>query len=96
MFKELSEEYTRLTGKDLSNFSTDGDLLRRQVFNELLCYELDSASPLDEILGNIKLLDLQVGAHNETVSYDPKHLVKRCWTSFVDECQYFWNRHQKG
>ena len=28
MFKELSEEYTRLTGKDLSNFSTDGDPLR--------------------------------------------------------------------
>ena len=37
------------------------------------------------MLCNIVFLDLQVGAHNETVSYDPKHLVKRCWTSFVNE-----------
>ena len=85
MFKNLSEEFTRLTGKDLCNFSTDGDATRRQIFNELLSHDLEPASPLGEMLCRIDLLDLQVGVHNETVSYDPKHLAKRCWTSFVNE-----------
>ena len=85
MFKQLSEEYTRKTGKDLCNFSTDGDATRRQIFNELLSYDLDPTSSLGEMLCDIDLLDLQVGIHNETVSYDPKHLVKRCWTAFINE-----------
>lgn len=85
MFKQLSEEYKRLTGKDLCNFSTDGDATRRQIFNELLSHDLDPTSKLGEMLCGISLLDLQVGAHNETVSYDPKHLAKRCWTAFVNE-----------
>ena len=73
MFQQLSDEYTRQTGKDLCNFSTDGDATRRQIFNELLSHDLDPTSPLGEMLCDIKLLDLEVGAHNETVSYDPKH-----------------------
>ena len=41
MFKQPSEEYKRLTGKDPCNFSTDGDATGRHIFNELLSYDLD-------------------------------------------------------
>ena len=86
MFKELAIEYKKLTGKDPMNYCTDGgDATCRQVFDSLLGHALDPMSPLGQMLCGIKLLDLLVGIHNETVSYDPKHLAKRCWTSFLNE-----------
>ena len=60
-----------------ANFLTDEEATRRQIFKELLSHTLDSHTPLGEMLCGIKLLDLQVGAHNETVSYDPKHYFFR-------------------
>ena len=85
MFQSLANEYYKITGKPPMNFSTDGDSTRRQVFNSLLSHELDSTSSLGAILSGIPLVDILCGVHNETVSYDPKHLSKRCWTSFTKE-----------
>ena len=47
--------------------------------------ELSLLSPLYDILGSIPLLDIRCGPYDETVSYDPKHLVKRCWCAAINE-----------
>ena len=85
LFESLAEEFKAATGKDPMNFGTDGDATRRQVFNALLSHELDPESSIGQILSGIPLLDLLCGVHKETVSFDPKHLAKRCWTAFVRE-----------
>ena len=84
-FESLSDKYLEMTGKPLMNFATDGDGTRRQVFNSLLNNTLDESTPVGEIICGLPLVDLQCGSHQETVSYDPKHLVKRSWTSFIKE-----------
>ena len=84
-FEALCNEYYNLSGKPLMNFSTDGDSTRRQVFNQLLHHELDPLSPLGEVIFGRQLVDTNCGKQQETVSYDPKHLCKRCWTSFTKE-----------
>ena len=83
--ESLADEYYNVTGKPVMNFSTDGDSTRRQVFNKLLSHELDANTTLGEIISGLPLVDELSGAHQETVSYDPKHLCKRCWTSFTKE-----------
>ena len=84
-FNKISNEYVKMTGKSLLNFSTDGDGTRRQVFNKLLSFPLDKDSPIGQIIAGLPLVDLECGCNQETVSYDPKHLVKRCWTFFIKE-----------
>ena len=84
-FESLSDKYLEMTGKPLMNFATDGDGTRRQVFNSLLNKTLDESTPVGEIICSLPLVDLLCGSHQETVSYDPKHLVKRSWTSFIKE-----------
>ena len=85
VFDSLSDTYFEMTGKPLMNFSTDGDPTRRQVFNQLLNKTLDASTPVGEIICGLPLVDLLCGTRQETVSYDPKHLVKRSWTSFTKE-----------
>ena len=85
LFETLGEEYKAATGKDPMNYGTDGDGTRRQVFNSLLNHHLDPDSPIGQIISKLQLVDQLCGVHNETVSYDPKHLAKRCWTAFVNE-----------
>ena len=51
----------------------------------MLSYHLDADTALGEIIPGLPLVDELCGVHQETVSYDPKHLSKRCWTSFTKE-----------
>ena len=84
-FKSLGDTYFEMTAKPLCNYSTDGDSTRRQVFTQLLNTKLDLDTPVGKVISGLPLVDLLCGTHQETMSYDPKHLVKRCWTSFTKE-----------
>ena len=59
------------------NFCTDGDPVHRIVMHNYLKHELSEASLIYECLQKLRLLDLTCGPAEETVSFDPKHLVKR-------------------
>ena len=95
-FESLANEYYTATGKPVLNFSTDGDSTRRQVFTKLLSHDLDPSSLLGEIISGFPLVDELCGIQQETVSYDPKHLCKRCWASLTKESVCFRNYCQKG
>ena len=79
-----SREYKKQTGKPLMNICTDGDAARRIVVHKYCDKTLSPLSPLYDTVSDIPLLDLSCGPYDETVSYDPKHLVKRCWCASIN------------
>ena len=85
MVTKCSQQYRALTGKSLMNICTDGDSARRIVMHNFCDNDLSLVSPLHATLSDIPLLDLSCGPNEETVSYDPKHLVKRCWCACINE-----------
>ena len=46
--------------------------------------ELSELSPIYDVLSEIPLLDLCCGPFEETVSFDVKHIVKRCWCALIN------------
>ena len=84
MVASSSRQYRTLTGRPLMNICTDGDSARRIVMHNYCDKNLSHVSPLHDTLSNIPLLDLSCGPYEETISYDPKHLVKRCWCSCIN------------
>ena len=81
----ISKLYYSTTGKKIMNFCSDGDSVRRLAFNELTNNVLEQSTPLGEMIYQMEFLDKNVGLFDETVSFDPKHLVKRIWTNFINE-----------
>ena len=64
-------------------WSTDGDNIRRHLFDALMCNKLSVTSPLYRILSKLLLLDLETGDNEETVDFDAKHLAKRTRNSMI-------------
>ena len=79
--KKLIEEYSQLfkekNGAPLLCWATDGDSTRRQIFNSLMNHTLSVDSNIYPVISSLKLIDLCVGANEETVDFDAKHLAKR-------------------
>ena len=65
------------------NMCTDGDASRRIVMYNYCSQQLFPIAPI-YVLGKIPLLDLPCGPFDETVSFDLKHLVKRCWCAAIN------------
>ena len=59
------------------NWSTDGDAIRRILFDLLMSHKLCPSSPIYDTIKDLLLLDKMVGKNDETVNFDHKHLVKR-------------------
>ena len=83
MYADISDAMKLKIDANPLNFNTDGDGTRRQAMHALMKYEVDKNSELGKLLTSLLLLDLKLGKNEETVNFDPKHLVKRCWTSFL-------------
>ena len=84
LISSSSREYHKLTGKNQMNICSDADPTRKLVLHNYCSEELCELSSIHSILSEIPLLDLCCGPYEETVSYDPKHLVKRCWCSAIN------------
>ena len=61
----------------LLNWATDGAGARRQIFDSLMSHPLSKDSAIFPYISTLKLLDMNVGEHQETVDFDSKHLAKR-------------------
>ena len=85
LYGKISKSYNSATGKKVMNFGSDGDPTRRLSFNELTKFELQASTPLGKMVSEMEFLDTNVGFFDETVSFDPKHLVKRMWTNVINE-----------
>ena len=84
LFGDTSELYYKTTGNKVMNFSSDGDGTRRIAFHELTSFNINISTPLGAMISKMDFLDSN-GKYQETVSFDPKHLVKRCWTNMINE-----------
>ena len=62
------------------NICTDGNETRRQAYNAIMKYEVSADSSIGKIVHELPLFDTRAGKNQQTVSFDPKHLTKRCWT----------------
>lgn len=83
MVKDVSEKFKEATGEPLMNWTTDGDNIRRLIFDNLMDQPLPSSSKIYHILSKLPLLDLDVGKNEETVDFDAKHLSKRMRNSMI-------------
>ena len=83
MYTEISDGMNKLYGAPSLNFNTDGASDRRQALHAITDYTLDISSELGKKIDSLPLVDQTVGKYNETKNFDPKHLAKRCWTSFI-------------
>ena len=85
LFGDKSELYYKTTGNKVMNFSSDGDGTRKIAFHELTSFNINISTPLGAMISKMDFLDSNCGKYQETVSFDPKHLVKRCWTNMINE-----------
>ena len=85
IFQAISDEVYQRCGKNVMNICTDGDGVRRQVVRDMMCYPVDETTPVGEIISKLAFVDRECGKRQETVSFDPKHLVKRLWHAFVNQ-----------
>lgn len=83
MFTDISACIKEKINANPLNFNTDGDSTRRQAMHAITQNVLESDSELGKIIYALPLVDKYVGDNMETVNYDAKHLVKRCWTSLI-------------
>ena len=83
LINEISAGFRKKFGVPLLNWSTDGDSVRRKIFDFLMSYDLKEDSPIYEIMSKLKLVDLKVGRNEETTNFDAKHLAKRFRTFIV-------------
>ena len=83
MYVDISDALKDKIDANPLNFNTDGDSTRRQAMNAITQYDLDMDSELGKIISALPLIDRKVGKNQETVNFDAKHLVKRCWTSLI-------------
>ena len=85
--KEFIEKYSKYfcekNGAPLLCWATDGDAARRQIFDALMCFLLPATSKIYPIISPLKLIDMYVGANEETVDFDGKHLAKRTRNSMI-------------
>ena len=80
LIESLSEQHFRKNGAPYLNYSTDGDATRRRIFDSLMSYKVQPESDIYGIVSKLRLMDQDVGKHEETVNFDPKHLCKRLRT----------------
>ncbi|XP_066914918.1 uncharacterized protein [Clytia hemisphaerica] len=73
----ISKEFFKVHKVPLLNWATDGDATRRMLFDQLMCYDLPPTSPIYDTISKLKLVDMKVGPHDETVNFDHKHIAKR-------------------
>ena len=83
MYMDISDAMKEKIGANPLNFNTDGDSTRRQAMHAITQHDLDLDSDLGKTISSLALVDRKVGKNQETVNYDAKHLVKRCWTSLI-------------
>ena len=83
MFMDISDSMKEQIKANPLNFNTDGDSTRRQSMHAITQNQLDLDSELGKIISSLSFVDTKVGNNLETVNYDVKHLVKRCWTALI-------------
>ena len=83
LIKEMSNLFKEKHGFPLLNWSTDGDATRRKIFTSFMNNALKETSPLYPLIKDLSIMDMEVGPNEETVNYDPKHLVKRTRNHFL-------------
>ena len=83
MTEEIGKAFYQTNGAHLMNFCTDRDSTRRQVYNSPMKYEVPIDSNVGKIIHKLPFVDSLAGKNIETVSYDPKHIAKRSWTSQI-------------
>ena len=72
-------------GVPLMNFCTDGDGTPRKVANMLMQTKVYYIYPWFFHIGNLPLVDNVAGPDGITVNFDPKPMVKRCWSMLLRE-----------
>ena len=86
IFKAAAADIHERTGNSLMNFNTDGDSTRRLVLhNYIMINKADDTTQVGKIIIGIPLVDRNCGVNLETVSYDPKHLIKRLWNTIINQ-----------
>ena len=85
IFVTISDEVYRRTGKNVMNYCTDADGVRRLVLERYLCQSIDSMSPVGEIIVKLPLVDTKCGKRQETANFDAKHIGKRMWLALINE-----------
>ena len=83
MYMDISDSIKEKIHANPLNFNTDGDSTRRQSMHAITQNDLNLDSDLGKVISSLPLIDRKVGKNDETVNYDAKHLVKRCWTALV-------------
>ena len=83
LIQTLSSNFMEKYGTPFLNWSTDGDPARRQIFHSLMTYPVQESSVLYPVVSNLRLIDLNVGKHEETTNYDAKHIGKRLRNTMI-------------
>ena len=85
LINEVNSAVQQTTGTPLINICTDGDATRRKICSKILNFTVKSTERWHHIVANLPFVDLLVGKEGQSISFDPKHLSKRCWCMFLKD-----------
>ena len=83
LIQTLSDGFYFKNNAPFMSWSTDGDETRRRIFDSLMRFEPYESSLIYPIISVLPLIDFCVGANEETVDFDIKHLATRVQNCFI-------------
>lgn len=65
LIQGLSDESLKRNGAPLLCWATDGDPTRRQIFDNLMKYEMEESLDIYTIISRLRFMDTKVGKHED-------------------------------
>ncbi len=85
LINDINQALFDLHGTYLMNICTDGDSTRRQIAHSIMQYEIPAENQILRFVEDLPHVDTQLGKHQETFNFDPKHLSKRAWCMMLKD-----------